>query len=58
MLEGMVSHNRVKNILGKGENSGYQHFLLFPTMFYILSRKNFASAAILNLLSSKYFQLD
>ena len=21
---------RVKNIVGKGENAGYQHFLLFP----------------------------
>ena len=24
---------RVENIVGKGENGGYQHFLLFPTMF-------------------------
>ena len=24
---------RVQNIVGKGENAGYQHFLLFPTMF-------------------------
>ena len=24
---------RVENIVGKGENAGYQHFLLFPTMF-------------------------
>ena len=23
----------VENIVGKGENAGYQHFLLFPTMF-------------------------
>ena len=23
----------LKNIVGKGENAGYQHFLLFPTMF-------------------------
>ena len=23
----------VENIVGKGENSGYQHFFLFPTMF-------------------------
>ena len=23
----------VENILGKGENAGYQHFLLFPKMF-------------------------
>ena len=24
---------RVENIVGKGENAGYQHFLFFPTMF-------------------------
>ena len=24
---------RVKNIVGKGKNSGYQHFLLFPQLF-------------------------
>ena len=24
---------RVENIVGKGENAGYQHFLLFSTMF-------------------------
>ena len=23
----------VENIVGKGENAGYHHFLLFPTMF-------------------------
>ena len=23
----------VKNIVGKGENAGYQHFLLFPRCF-------------------------
>ena len=26
-------HGRVENIVGKGENAGYQHFFLFPTMF-------------------------
>ena len=25
--------NRVENIVGKGENAGYQHFLLFPQCF-------------------------
>ena len=25
--------NRVENIVGIGENSGYQHFLLFPQCF-------------------------
>ena len=24
---------RIENIVGKGENDGYQHFLLFPSMF-------------------------
>ena len=24
---------RIENILGKGENAGYQHFLLFPQCF-------------------------
>ena len=25
--------DRVENIVGKGENAGYQHFLLFPQGF-------------------------
>ena len=25
--------DRVENIVGKGENAGYQHFLLFPHCF-------------------------
>ena len=30
----MISaYDRVVNILGKGENAGYQHFLLFPPCF-------------------------
>ena len=24
---------RIENIMGKGENAGYQHFLLFPQYF-------------------------
>ena len=28
---------RVENIVGKGENTGYQHFLLFPLCFQKLS---------------------
>ena len=23
-------HSKIENIVGKGENAGYQHFLLFP----------------------------
>ena len=34
---------RVENIVGKGENAGYQHFLLFPRCFqkpsYLVSLK-------------------
>ena len=28
---------RIENIVGKGENAGYQHFLLFPRCFHKLS---------------------
>ena len=32
--EMMISlSDRVENIVGKGENAGYQHFLLFPQCF-------------------------
>ena len=34
----MISvYNRVENIVGKGENAGYQHFLLFPQYFQNVS---------------------
>ena len=26
-------HDRIENAMGKGENAGYQHFLLFPQCF-------------------------
>ena len=29
--------DRVENIVGKGQNAGYQHFLLFPQCFQKLS---------------------
>ena len=28
-----LTFDRVENIAGKGENAGYQHFLLFPQCF-------------------------
>ena len=31
----------LENIAGKGENAGIQHFLLFRTIFSILSKTNF-----------------
>ena len=34
VAEMMISHSdRVENIVGIGENAGYQHFLLFPHYF-------------------------
>ena len=30
-------YDRIENILGKGENAGSQHFLLFPQCFQRLS---------------------
>ena len=30
---------RVENIVGKGENAGFQHFLLFPQCFQDQSRE-------------------
>ena len=29
----IILYDRVENIVGKGENAGYQHFLLFPQCF-------------------------
>ena len=32
----MISvHYRVENIVGKGENAGYQHFRHFPQGFFV-----------------------
>ena len=36
-----VMFHRIKNIVGKEENAGYQHFLLFPQRF----QKAFSSSA-------------
>ena len=33
MVQMMFVFERLKNILGKGENASYQHFLLFPKCF-------------------------
>ena len=34
VAEMMISlSDRIENIVGKGENAGYQHFLLFPQCF-------------------------
>ena len=47
-----------ENIMGKGENAGNQHFLLFPIMFPILSRTKFFVKASFILSSANAFNLD
>ena len=32
----------VENIVGKGENAGYQHFLLFPQCFQMFQKPSFS----------------
>ena len=34
----------LKNTVGKGENNGYQHFLLFTTTFFVFSTANFTNS--------------
>ena len=46
-----------ENIVGKGENAGNQHVLLFPTMFSTLSNANFNFWVTLILLSAYAFNL-
>ena len=41
----------------KGENAGNQHFLLFPTMFSILSQTEFIILVISSLSSAEAFNL-
>ena len=48
----------LENIVGKGENAGNQHFLLFPTMFSTLSPKKFNFSVTFILLSANAFNLD
>ena len=35
-----------KNILGKGENAGHQHFLLSPKYFLPITKKNLINFAV------------
>ena len=46
-----------KNIKGKGENAGYEHFLLFPQCFYP-SKDNFNFLVALTFLSANAVNLD
>ena len=47
-----------ENIVGKGENAGNQHFLLFPAMFSIHPKKTFFFDVTFILLSAYAFNLD
>ena len=49
--------NAFENIMGKGENAGNQHFLLFP-QFSTLLKTNFYVWAIFILSSADAFNLD
>ena len=46
-----------ENIVGKGENAGYQHFLLFPQCFYP-SKNKFKFSVTFILSSTGAFNLD
>ena len=54
--------DRVENIVGKGENAGYQHFLLFPQYFQIAFSSGSLKVGLygigLNCLLYNAFNLD
>ena len=45
-------------MVGKGENAGYQHFLLFLSCFLPFQKKNFSFLATLIWSSAHAFNLD
>ena len=45
---------RIENIVGKGENAGYQHFLLFPQCFQKLSFPEVLKVEIVSKRFNKY----
>ena len=47
-----------KNIVGKGENAGNQHFLLFPQCFVTLKKLNFHILVAFMLWSANVLNLD
>ena len=48
----------LENIVGKGENAGKQHFLLFPTMFSTLSNTEVLILPVFHLSSANAFSLS
>ena len=47
-----------ENILGKGENAGNQHFLLFPTILFTLPKTIFSFSVKVILSSANAFNLN
>ena len=47
-----------ENIVGKGENAGNQHFLLFPAVFSSIPKTNFIFFVVFVLSSANAFSLD
>ena len=41
ILKITIGKDAFENIVGNGENAGYQHFLLFPSIFPTLPKLNF-----------------
>ena len=47
-----------ENIVEKGENTGYQHFLLFPQGFSTFSQIHIVNIVVVDLLSVNLFNFD
>ena len=52
-----MKEKALENIVGKAENAGYHHFLLFSQCFLTYQKKNFIRAT-LKLLSTNAFNID
>ena len=47
----------LENTVGKEENAGKQHFLLFPQCFQLLSQREIVILAVINLSSANAFKV-
>ena len=55
--EGQMLNDPFENIVGNGENAGYQHFLLFPQYFHPIKDK-FNVLYNIHFVVCKCFQFD
>ena len=53
-----LSEKPIEKIKGKGENAGYHHFFLFPTLFSTLSRTKIIFLSTFMCSSAYVFSLD